>query len=166
MKSSSGSGDILPKLSAIYRSCQNDTNGGAVALWRRGYIVERFNNIQQYSEITRSKVNCRTVRQYNAKLFRNIPSSPVPIGANNAENQNRHRCRFWLVTVLSLTKCNGFPTPLSFIRLVMRHRCRVISKRHRCRSDTDLATPLSGGCSVSAVIQSKTCDSVVGCFAL
>ena len=59
----------------------------------------------------------------------------------------------------------GFATPLSAC-LIMRHYCRVISKRHRCRSDIDLATPLSGGCSVSAVIQSKTYDSVVGCIAL
>ena len=63
----------------------------------------------------------------------------------------RHRCRLsvWLATPLSAC-------------LIMRHYCRVISKRHRCRSDTDLATLLSGGCSVSAVIQSKTCDRLSG----
>ena len=66
----------------------------------------------------------------------------------------RHRCR---LSVWLSDRAVGLPayaTPLSG-KLINRHRCRVISKRHRCRSDTDLATPLSGGCFVSAVIQSK-----------
>ena len=96
---------------------------------------------QQHSEIARSKgIYCRNFRQYAARVvkrFYKSPAPPVPIGANNAENQNRHRCRFWLGTVLSLTKCNGFPTPLSFIRLAFRQGCRfaclcdtVVGKAH------------------------------------
>lgn len=113
----------------------------------------------------RSKRNVHNFEHLSPREARQTVDKQSRKSALNTENQNRHRCRFWLGTVLSLTKCNGFPTPLS-VYLIMRHRCRVISKRHCCRSDTYLATPLSGGCSVSAVIQSKTCDRAVGCFFL
>ena len=78
-------------------------------------------------------------------------SKPTPLSFLVGDGAVPHQLQWISGTAVGLP---AYATPLSE-KLINRHRCRVISKRHRCRSDTDLATPLSGGCSVSAVIQSK-----------
>ena len=96
--------------------------------------------VAQHSEITRSKgIYCRK-------------SKPTPLSFLVGDGAVTHQMQW--ISDTAVVYPFGYATPLS-VYLIIRHYCRVISKRHRCRSDTDLATPLSGGCFVSAVIQSK-----------